>query len=832
MTIVYLLLCILLVGCGGRDVSEMRVHNRLGFTYLMAGKYGKALVEYRKVVEMAPKSPDARRNLGLAYANVLQINAAVAEYERALELDPNLATAHNDLGVICFKTEGHRGAEEAFQRALDIAPSEKLFRYNLGALYHLVGQYDAAARMFGEVIEQDPNSALMYYSLGVVRAKQNRQDEAMELFTKALKINPNHPETHYELALVYSRLGYYADAEGEHRKALAIDPNHSGAHYGLSKVYLRVGREAEAAVERAAFERLGTHKKAKYIFFAPPETEIRPRVKRARRPSPGAPRPLVRAERRETAREEETVQFVDVSEEAGIRFMHTTGASGRYYYVETTGGPGVAFFDYDNDGDLDAYLVNGADLPGVTPERPPTNVLYRNNGDGTFTDVTESAGVGDTGYGMGCAVADYDNDGDRDLYVTNFGPNVFYRNNGDGTFTDVTESAGVGDSLWGASCAFADYDDDGYVDLYVANYVAFSLDQNEVCTYGGIRSYCHPGTYPGVSDVLYHNDGDGTFTDVTEEAGVYDPGGKGLGVVFGDYDDDGDVDLYVANDETPNFLYCNNGDGVFTEVGFLAGVACSENGEMESGMGTDFGDYDNDGDLDLFVNNYSFETSTLYRNDGDGFFADATVAAGLGDITLLPLVFGTDFFDYDHDGDLDLFLAAGHILDNVQLIKGEILSFAQKNLLFRNDGGRYTDVSEQSGPGFALEKVSRSSAVGDYDNDGDLDILVGNCGGTATLLRNEGGNRNNYLMLHLLGTTSNRDGIGARITVTSESLSQVEEVRSGSGYASCNDLRVHFGLGKRRKADRIEIRWPSGYVQDLRDVPVNRVIVVREGQTL
>lgn len=523
----------------------------------------------------------------------------------------------------------------------------------------------------------------------------------------------------------------------------------------------------------------------------------------------------------------EGVQFVDVAVEAGIHFRHTDGASGRKYFVEAMCSGG-AFFDYDNDGDQDIYLVNGAPLPSYQSKDIPRNVLYRNNGDGTFTDVTLRAGVGDTGYGYAVTMADYDNDGDQDIYVANFGPNVLYRNNGDGTFTDVTAEAGVGDPRWATGAAFADYDGDGDLDLYVGNYVDFSIEGHKPCGSPKLKLYCHPSEYNGVSDILYRNNGDGTFTDVTKAAGVFNPRGKAMGLVFGDYDNDGDLDLYVANDTVAKFLFRNEGDGTFAEIGLIAGVACAGDGHIQAGMGTDFGDYDNDGDLDIFVATYQMDHNTLYQNEGNGFFTDVTFQAGLGRESLAYLGFSAGFFDYDNDGDLDIFVANGHLDPDIRLVNSTV-SYAQTNQLFTNDGdGTFTDVSQVMGPGFRILAVSRGSAFGDYDNDGDLDILVTNRASTPNLLRNDGGNRNNWLMVKTIGTRSNRDGIGARIKLISGPLVQIREVRSSSGYMGQNDMRVHFGLGKRTKVDLLEIRWPSGLVQRLRDLPVNQVPIVKE----
>ena len=526
------------------------------------------------------------------------------------------------------------------------------------------------------------------------------------------------------------------------------------------------------------------------------------------------------------------IQFTSVTKEAGIHFEHHNGAHGQRYFVEPLGG-GAAFLDYNNDGLQDIYLVNGADLSSLTEKQPeeiesPHNALYRNNGDGTFTDVAMAAGVADTGYGMGCAVGDYDNDGFPDLYVTNFGANVFFRNNGDGTFTDVTRGTGTGDTRWGASCAFVDYDNDGFLDLYVTNYVKYEVESDQVCMNKGVRVYCDPRLYEGELDILYHNNGDGTFTDVTEAAGFSGATGRGLALAWGDYDDDGDMDIYIANDADRNFLYRNNGDGTFTDVSLTAGVGFSEDGEAENGMGADFGDYDNDGNLDLVVTNFQDQTNTLYHNEGNGLFSDVSYASQIGTMSLPYLAWGVGFADYNNDGYQDLFIANGHLDENVQGFNPTGF-YEQPNQLFRNNrDGTFDEVGVDSGSGMRLEKVSRGFTHADYDNDGDLDLLVTNLKGSPDLLENRGG-QNRWLTLKLIGTRSNRDAIGARVTVTAGNLTQVREVQSGSSYLSQNDIRLHFGLGKYSQVDRMEIRWTSGLQERIEGVKANQTLTLVEG---
>jgi hypothetical protein len=524
--------------------------------------------------------------------------------------------------------------------------------------------------------------------------------------------------------------------------------------------------------------------------------------------------------------------FRDVTPSSGIHFRHTTGASGRLYAVETVGSGG-AFFDYDGDGDLDLYLVDSGALPGYTGPPPLGNRLYRNmmveSGKPTFTDVTPQAGVGESGYGMGCAVGDYDNDGDLDLYVTGYCPNTLYRNDGDGSFTDVTAQAGVDDRRWSTSAAFLDHDGDGDLDLYVVNYLEYQLDNDRPCYDNGYRVYCGPASYNGSPNTLYRNNGDGTFTDATLVAGVADSAGKGLGVVCGDLDGDGDQDIYIANDETKNTLFQNDGSGVFTDIALTSGTAFNEDGETQAGMGVDAGDYDNDGDLDLFVTNYSFETNTLYQNHHPGLFIDVSFPSGLGEPSLLDLGFGTGFFDDDNDGDLDLFVANGHVLHNITRVN-PVLKYAQRNRLYDNRGdGTFTDVSSQLGPSFTVENVGRGTIFGDYDNDGDVDLLVTVNGGAPRLLRNESEHRGHWLAIRTVGTKSNSDGIGALVRVVAKGKAQIREVRSAYSYLSANDLRVHFGLKDHPKADLVEIRWPSGVVQTFHDVPADRFITVTEG---
>ncbi|MDE0554145.1 MAG: CRTAC1 family protein [Candidatus Poribacteria bacterium] len=523
--------------------------------------------------------------------------------------------------------------------------------------------------------------------------------------------------------------------------------------------------------------------------------------------------------------------FVDVTDSARLTFVHTDGRSGLRLFNEFLGSGG-GFFDYDNDGDLDIYLVNGAIQTDSRSNQAQPNTLYRNNGDGIFTDVTAETGVGSTAYGVGATVGDYDNDGDLDLYVTNFGEDQLYQNNGDGTFSDITTQAGVGNQNWGTSCAFADIDNDGDLDLYIANYAVYTPENDIRCEERGVHVYCGPHAYPAVHDTFYKNNGDGTFTDASN---LYQPLNlhpqHGLGVTFGDYDTDGDIDLVVANDQDPNFLFQNNGNGNFLELALISGVCYNDMGKEEAGMGTDFGDYDNDGRPDLTVSNYQTETNTVYRNHDGTFFTDNTITSGIAEVTHGYLGWGIRFFDYDNDGHQDIFVANGHLMDNITVLEKHV-SYPQKNLLFRNIGdGTFVNVTSER-DGLALKKVSRGAAIGDYDNDGDLDILVTNCNQRPDLLQNVVGNQNNWIQIQAVGQKSNRSGIGTRIKIVTGTHVQYREVQNGGSYLSFHDLRAHFGVGKAEQIERLEIRWTSGHRDTETHLPVNRRFIAVEGQKI
>ena len=523
--------------------------------------------------------------------------------------------------------------------------------------------------------------------------------------------------------------------------------------------------------------------------------------------------------------------FEDVAAEAGLDFQHFSGSPEKQYILESMSG-GVAWIDFDRDGWMDLYLVNGGrweDL--VQGKRTVSNALYHNDGDGTFTNVTEKAGVGNRHWGMGVAAGDYDNDGWVDLFVCNYGPNTLYRNNGDGTFKDMTGTAGVGDGRWGVSASWGDYDADGWLDLYVTNTVQFDYKNPDPmeCHYRGITVQCGPLGMVGDSDILYRNNRDGTFSDLSEKAGVSDvPPSYGLGAIWTDYDNDGDLDLYVANDQMANFLFRNLGDGTFEETGLFAGAAFSDDGTAQGSMGVDFGDYDRDGLLDIYITHFSDDYNTLFRNLGQGRFRDMTRGAGLT-FSSWPMVgWGTGFADLDHDGWEDIFAANGHVFPQVDGYKIGT-SFHQRSQVFRNLGdGKFQEVSA------GLDKLkswsSRGVAFADYDNDGDIDVAVNNLDGVPWLLRNRKGSQaGNWLLLSLEGTRTNRSAIGTRVTLETGEGKQIREVRGGSSYESTHDFRVHFGLGGLETVKKLTVRWTDGTTRDFENLSVNRVYRLKEG---
>lgn len=537
------------------------------------------------------------------------------------------------------------------------------------------------------------------------------------------------------------------------------------------------------------------------------------------------------------------VSFVDIGRQAGLNVKTIFGGVKKNKYLLETTGCGVAFYDYDNDGWLDIFLVNGWRLEGFPKGEEPTCHLFKNNRDGTFTDVTLKAGLARSGWGQGVCVGDYDNDGYEDLFISYYGQNALYHNNGDGTFTDVTATAGLTEKTtrWNSGCAFLDYDRDGHLDLFVANYIDLDLKTAPVpesgpCLYKGVMVACGPPGLNGGKDILYHNNGDGTFTDVSEQSGITKTASTyGLGVLTADFDEDGWPDIYVANDSTASALFHNLKNGRFEDIAIAAGAALSPDGKPQAGMGVAAGDYDHDGHLDIVKTNFAGDTHSLYRNLGNDSFDDSTFQAGLG-LNTKYLGWGVGFFDMDNDGWADILVCNGHVYPEVEQLRTEA-AYAQRKLLYRNlRNGHFDDVSMQAGPGVSTAAPARGAAFGDFDNDGDIDIVVNCVNDLPQLIRCDSTTGNHWIKVRTIGTKSNRSGIGARIKCVAripgveKPVEQVDEVRSGGSYFSQNDLRVHFGLGKASKIDLLQIRWPSGHIEELKDLDVDRVVHVKEGQ--
>ncbi len=537
-------------------------------------------------------------------------------------------------------------------------------------------------------------------------------------------------------------------------------------------------------------------------------------------PSPTPPRPSGE------------IEYTDVTSEAGIRFKHNTGAFGKKYLPETIGS-GCAFLDYDNDGWQDILLVNSMNWPEKKGAKS-FMALYHNNKDGTFTNVTGQAGLGVEMYGIGVAIADYDNDGNDDIYITCVGPNYLFRNLGDGKFANVTAKAGVGDPGFSSAAVWFDYDNDGRLDLYVGNYVEWSAEKDIYCTLDNKnKSYCTPQTYKGQAATLYHNRGNGTFENVTQKAGVGDPAGKTLGAAMLDYDSDGWMDLFVANDTEPNKLYHNNKNGTFTDEGIVAGVAFSAAGTARAGMGVDAADYDGSGRPSVVIGNFTNESMALYHNDGSGLFTDEAATSGIGRTSAQSLTFATFFFDYDLDGQLDIFAANGHVSDDIAVVQPNV-KYAQPPHVFHNKGKKkFEEVTPKLGRALQRAIVGRGGAYGDYDNDGDLDLLITSNNGPARLLRNDNANQNDLLRVKLVGSKSNRSGIGAKVAVkTSKGAKGEQVVRTGSSYASQSELPLVFGLGKPEEGLllTVEVQWPGGQRETISNLKPNQSIVIQEGK--
>ncbi len=562
--------------------------------------------------------------------------------------------------------------------------------------------------------------------------------------------------------------------------------------------------------------------------------------------------PLLKADTLRATEAASPVTFVDVAKVAGLTIPNVWGGVNKKKYIIEAKGSGLAFFDYDQDGWLDIYLTNGVRLEETyTPEDAPTSHLFKNNRDGTFTDVTRRSGLARTGWGVGGCVGDYDNDGWDDLFLTYWGHNILFHNNGDGTFTDVTKKAGLYEDRvrWGAGCCWLDYDRDGFLDLFVANYIELDLKkvpvpgQTGYCQWKGLPVMCGPRGLPGGMNILYHNNGDGTFTDVSEKSGILKPGARySITAVSCDFDNDGWPDIYVAVDSEPSLLFHNNQDGTFTDIAVMAGCAYNEDGQEQAGMGVGVADYDGDGWFDIFKTNFSDDTSDLYHNNGDGTFTDVTFLSGVG-VNTQYVGWGAGFIDYDNDGWPDILQVNGHVYPEIDTFNLDA-TFKVPRIVYRNLGnGKFKDVSAQMGPGISQRFSSRGCAFGDYDNDGDIDVLVLNMNEPPSLLRNDGGNKNNWVKIKLIGTQCNRTAIGARVRVVTGKHAQINEVHSGDSVMSQSDLRLHFGLGQAKVVELIEVKWPTlqkterlnaklappPKIEKFTNLEVNQILTIQEG---
>lgn len=752
-------------------------------------RWPEAAAAARRARELDPKLLAAWKLGGLSLQLAARVPEAEREFAAALQLFPADADLWFYLARVQYLQSSLRAAEQSARRALSLQTDHAGAHTQLAMTLEALNDYPQALAHYQRGIElgqkqaRPPALPLVYAANLLV--KLNRLEEALAHFARAAALEPQSSEIRLGRGRVLERLGRDAEAERDYQQAIALDGNSQA---------------------RAALERLRA----------------------------GAT--MERRKEGETERRRDGVQLRNVAVQAGLTFVLRNGATPRKYQIETMTG-GVAVLDYDGDGWQDVYFVNGAELPAMKKTGPQFwNRLYRNNQNGTFSDVTEKAGVAGEGFAMGAAVADYDNDGDQDIFVAGVNRNQLYRNDGNGRFSDVTSKAGLTGidplrgKMWSVAAAWFDADNDGDLDLFVVNYTKWHPDIDPYCgaLKEGWRTYCFPDKYEGLPNQFFRNNGDGTFTDVSAASGIARHIGKGMGVAVADYDDDGFIDVFVANDTLPNFLFRNDGRGKFEEVALKAGVALNDNGRPVSSMGVDFRDYDNDGLPDLVFSALEGETFPLFRNLGKGFFADVTWPTGVGAVTIKRSGWSLGLFDLNNDGWKDLFTVNAHVNDNIELYNEQ--TYRQPNSLLLNLGnGNFQDVSGQVGPDFQTRRAHRGCAFADFDNDGRVDVVTTALNEPVELWRNESAQENHWVQLRLIGVRSNRDGIGAKIKlVTADGRAQFNHVTTSVGYASASDRRVHFGLSREAKVKEIEIRWPSGAVQRLKEVAVDRLLTVTE----
>lgn len=782
-----LLLALLLAFPSGLAQTSAEAQLRQAQTLFNQRRFAEAATAARQARELKPELLAAWKLSGLSLQLAGQVDEAAQEFGLALQRFPQDADLWFFLARVQYLQAALKPAEQSARRALLLQTDHAGAHTQLALILEASNDFPQALTHYrrGIVLSQQQSRppTLPLVNAGNLLLKLGQAEEALDYFNRAVAIEPQASALHFARGRALEQLGHLAEATKAYQQAVTLDGH----------------QQARSALERL---RAGTANK-------------QPVSKNGGTIVP--------------------VRFSDIAAKAGLNFVLRNDASPRKYQVETMTG-GVAVLDYDGDGWQDIYFVNGAKLPELKKTGPQFwNRLYRNNLDGTFSDVTEKAGVQGTGYGMGAAVADYDNDGDQDLFVAGVHRNQLFRNDGKGRFDDVTESAKLlpsqqAEKLWSVAATWLDYDNDGNLDLFVVNYCKWRPELDPYCgaQRAGWRTYCFPDRYEGLPNQLFRNNGDGTFNDVSNASGTGQHIGKGMGVAIADYDGDGWADVFVANDTLPNFLFRNTGKGGFEEVGLLAGVALNDGGKPVSSMGVDFRDYDNDGLPDVIVSALEGETYPLFRNRGKGFFADETWTSGLGAETVKRSGWGLGLFDFNNDGFKDLFTVNAHVNDNQELYNEQ--TYRQPNSLFLNTGrGGFQNASLQAGEDFQRKRAHRGCAFADFDNDGRVDVVTTSLNEPVELWRNETAANQHWLALRLIGAKSNRDGIGALLKLTDVAgRVQFNHVTTSVGYASASAALVHFGLGQAQGVKSLEIRWPSGRLQTLQDVAVDRILTVQE----